>query len=194
MSLLVRHRCFLVELFQDIEQLYTLTFRKTESNRVEQQFPSKCGQMLLLSRQIADKKVVFYGSKFGEFSSLNIFHLLYLLNPFCSLDSCASYHGLIRSKMTLMISLHTVDLMLSPLYLLVSDFDPFPFQSVLSLELPQTAGISRFDHRLFAILSIIWSISRCSHCFSSSGSTSLLAFPDFNWRRCLVLQWLVLHD
>ena len=78
----------------------------------------------------------------------------FFLNPFCSLDSCVSYHDLIRFKMILMISLHTVDPELSPLYLLGSDFDPFPFQRVLSLELPQTAGISRFDHSLFAILSI----------------------------------------
>ena len=48
-----------------------------------------------------------------------------------------------------MISLHNVDPMLSLLYLLGSNFDPFPFQV---LNHPQTAGISRFDHRLFAIL------------------------------------------
>ena len=73
------------------------------------------------------------------------------LNAFYSLDSCASYHSLICLKMILIINLHTVDPMLSPLYLLGSDFDPFPFQRVLSLELPPTAGILRFDHRLFAI-------------------------------------------
>ena len=93
--------------------------------------------------------------------------------------------------MILMISLHTVDPMLSSLYLLGSDFDPFPFQGVLSLELPQTAGISRFDHRLFAILSITWSISGCSNFFSCSGWTSLLAFPDFNWRRCFWISSMV---
>ena len=71
-----------------------------------------------------------------------------------ALDSSTSYHGLTRSKMILMISLHTVDPMLSPLYLLGSDFDHLSFRRVLILELPQTAGISRFDHKLFAILSI----------------------------------------
>ena len=86
-----------------------------------------------------------------------------------------------------MISLHTVDPMLYC----------FPFLGVLSLELPQTAGRSRSDHGLFAILWLTWSISGCSHFFSSSGSTSLLAFPDFNWGRCfwiwsmVVTSWLM---
>ena len=62
--------------------------------------------------------------------------LRFLLNPFCPLASCALFHGLIRFKMILIISLHTVDPILSPLHLLGSDFDPFPFQRVLSLELP----------------------------------------------------------
>ena len=78
-----------------------------------------------------------------------------------------------------MISLHTVDPMLTRILRW-----PFPFQRVLSLELPQTEGISRFDHRLFAILWRNWSLSGSSHFFSSSGSTSLLAFPEFKWRRC----------
>ena len=42
--------------------------------------------------------------------------------------------------------------MLSPLYLLGSDLDPFPLQRVLSLELPQMTGVLRFDDRFFAIL------------------------------------------
>ena len=111
----------------------------------------------------------------------------FLLNPFCSSESCASYHGLIHSNMTLMISLHTVDTMLNPLNSLGSDFDSFPFQRVLSLELPQTTGKSSFEHRLFAILWISWSICGCWIFFSSSGSTSLLAFPDFNW---LIYFWI----
>ena len=45
-------------------------------------------------------------------------------------------------------------------------------------------GRSRLDQRLFTMLWIIWSISGCSHFFSTSGSTSLLVFPHFNWRRC----------
>ena len=61
---------------------------------------------------------------------------------------------MIRSSMMLMISLHTLPPILSPLYLLGSEFDPFLFHGVLSLELPKTAGRVRFDHRLFAILLI----------------------------------------
>ena len=59
--------------------------------------------------------------------------------------------------MILMISLHTIDPMLNPLYLLGYDFDPFPIQRILSLELPQTGlelqEFFRFDDKLFAITS-----------------------------------------
>ena len=97
------------------------------------------GQMLLLSRQIANLKVVFRVRNL-----VNSFHWIYSIccttvpseSNFCSLDSCASYHRPIRYRMILMLSLHTVDPMLSPLYLLRSDFDSVPFQRVLSLELP----------------------------------------------------------
>ena len=76
-------------------------------------------------------------------SIYSIFVPQFLLNSFCSFDTSFAYHALIRSKMILIISLHTVDPMLSPLWL--SDFDPFPFQRVSSLELPQTTGISKFE-------------------------------------------------
>ena len=75
----------------------------------------------------------------------------FLPNPL-SLDSCVSYHCLICSEMILMISFHTIDPMLSPLYLLGSNFYPFPFQRVLSLEIPQMARTPRFVQRFFAIL------------------------------------------
>jgi len=54
--------------------------------------------------------------------------------------------------MILTNSLQIVELMLSPLYLLGSDLDPFPFHRVFSLELPQTLCKSKFVQRLFAIL------------------------------------------
>ena len=89
-----------------------------ESSPIEQPFTtisSVCGRIILLGQYITDIKVVFYGSKLDEFSSSVVPR--FLLNLFCSLDSCASFCGLIRTKMILMISLHTVDPMLSPLYL-----------------------------------------------------------------------------
>ena len=86
----------------------------------------------------------------------------------------------------------TVDQVLSStLYLLGSGFEVFPFWRVLSLELPKTAGRLRFDHKLCAIVWITWSISGSSHFFSSSGSTLLLAFPDFNWQRCFWISSMV---
>ena len=68
--------------------------------------------------------------------------------------------------MVLMISLHTIDHMLNPLYLLEHDFDPFPIQRILSLELPQM-GLELQEYPGLTI-----------------GYLPLLAFPDFNWRRC----------
>ena len=97
----------------------------------------------------------------------------FLLNRFCSLDSCISYHGLIRSKMILMISLHTIDPMLNPLYLLGYDFDPFPIQRILSLELPQT-GLELQEYPGLTISYL-----------------PLLAFPNFNWRRCFWISSMV---
>ena len=152
--------------------------------------------MLLLSPQ-KDIKVVFHDSIFGELSSQNTSSVVtrFLLNPFCSSDSCASYHGLICSTMILIISLYTVDSMQSPLYLLGSDFDHFPFHRVFGLNYPQKEGRSRFDHMLFANLPIIWGISGCSHFLVAQDHTLILAFFDFNWWIVSEShQWLVLRD
>ena len=54
----------------------------------------------------------------------------------------------------LIINLQTVDPMLIPLYFAGSDFDPFPFHSVLSREFPQESGKSRLDQRFEVILCI----------------------------------------
>jgi len=48
----------------------------------------------------------------------------------------------------------------------------------------QALGKSKFVQRLFAILWITSRMVECSHFFSNSVSMSLLAFPDFSWRRC----------
>ena len=109
---------------------------------------------------------------------------LFFLNPFCSSVNCASYHGLIRSNMMLMINLHTVDPMLIPRYLVGSDFGPFPFQSVFSFEFPHAVGRSEFDQRFSASLCMTWSMIGYSHFLRISGSMSLLALPDFSWWRC----------
>ena len=108
---------------------------------------------MILRRQIRDIKVAFILFEIWWILFIEYFRsavLRFLLNPFCFFDSFVSYHGLIRSKMILMISLHTIDPILSPLCLLGCDFDPFPFQRVLRLELPQMVGTSRFEQRIFA--------------------------------------------
>ena len=86
-------------------------------------------RMLLLSWQITDINIFF-----TEYILSVV--LRFLQNLFCSSDSCASYHGLICSKMILMITIDTADSILSRLYLPGPDLDLFPFQRVLSLELP----------------------------------------------------------
>ena len=74
--------------------------------------------------------------------------------------------------------------MLIPRYLVGSDLEPFPFQSVFSFELPHAVGKSKFAQRFSASLWMTWSMIGCSHFLRISGSMSLLALPDFSWWRC----------
>ena len=105
----------------------------------------------------------------------SIFVPQFLLNSFYSLDTCFAYHALIRSKMILIISLHTVDPMLSPLWL--------PYSMVIRLwpfSLPESfkSRITPNDRNIEVWITwITWSISGCSHFFQPLRVNAINIFP-----------------